>query len=89
VPILSGTDKFGDFKLRQGKCGHCGKNTTRVDFLSFQLPGNIDPQARTLIVNITPSGNYVRDSMPKLGVTCGCYGTFHRQIARISSRQDR
>jgi hypothetical protein len=88
LPVLSGTDKFGDMRLRQGKCEHCGKTTTRVDWMSFELPANIDPTARTLISNIDDLGNFRQTALPKLGITCGCYGKFHRQVAHISSRQN-
>jgi hypothetical protein len=87
VPVLSGTDKFGDFRLRQGKCEHCGKTTTRVDYTSFDLPANIDPKSRTLVINIH-GVNFRETAFPKLGVTCGCYSKAHRQIAHISSRQN-
>lgn len=88
MPILSGIDKFGDFKLKQGMCDHCGKITARVDYLSFQLSGDIDPRARTLVSNINSKGQYVYNPMPKLGVTCGDYARFHRQVAHISSRHN-
>jgi hypothetical protein len=88
VPVLSGTDKFGDIRLRQGKCEHCGKTTTRVDWMSFELPANIDPTARTLICNIDDRGNFRQTALPKLGITCGCYSSFHRQVAHVSSRQN-
>jgi len=70
-----GKDAFGNFRVTGGPCTYCGSPKelcVKYGPKSFDL-GNIDP-ARTILRD--PNTGH-------LGILCGCYGKFHRQVAHI------
>lgn len=75
----TGKDDFGRFIITGGPCSHCGaahNHTIKYAPATFQLPGNIDEKDTIL----KSTENYI-------GLNCGCYAKFHRQVAHIVTRQ--
>jgi len=73
------TDDFGRFNLRPGVCIRCGapsEFTIKYVPKNFKLPNEIDVK-RTIL----------KSSDNRIGIGCGCYAKFHRQIAHIVDRQ--
>lgn len=86
--IASGSDSIGNFEVEiPGLCPRCNDGVEVC--IHYKSPAavnralkalGIDPELPSLILKIP------RD----LGVTCGCYASFHRQVAHISdSRKSR
>jgi hypothetical protein len=88
VPRLTGKDKFGRIRLTTGACLHCGDVGTIIRWHhGIEIPG-VDLDARTLIININEKSEFQRyDSKRGLGINCGHYAAFHRQIAHIEGRR--
>jgi hypothetical protein len=84
--IASGSDSIGNFEVQiPGFCPKCNENVeVSVHYKSAAAVNRalrargIDPNAVSLILKVP------RD----LGVTCGCYAAFHRQIAHIDRVRD-
>lgn len=89
--LRRGEDSFGPIILTGGPCTNCGKRSICAHYHTKpKLPAGIDPNDRKLILNNYGYGKYVvtwKDSY--LGVACGCYAKFHRQIAHIEDRMKR
>jgi hypothetical protein len=85
--IASGSDSIGNFEVEiPGLCPRCNEGVEVC--IHYKSPAavnralkalGIDPKLPSLILK-TPQD---------LGVTCGCYASFQRQIAHISKRRDR
>lgn len=73
---VRGEDDLGRFILGAGNCIHCSKTGVCVKYA---------PASFSLInFNIADVGNTIlRDPKNRLGITCGCYAKFHRQITHI------
>lgn len=84
--VSNGEDNVGKFAVSlPGKCDSCGENVdvcinySSVAQVKRNLKQmNIDPESRSLILK-RPWG---------IGVTCGCYGKWMRQVAHISSKRE-
>lgn len=82
-----GEDKFGKFRVTGGPCTNCGQGDNICihylirDGAYVNLPGGIKPSDTTL----QPAGTQIGDTY--LGVNCGCYAKFHRQVAHIETTQ--
>lgn len=75
VPI-HGEDDLGRFVLVAGNCINCRKDGVCVKYApkSFSVANfNLASLEFTIL----------RDTTNKLGVTCGCYAKFQRQITHI------
>jgi hypothetical protein len=65
-------------------CGRCGTRTLSISIHDVQLPDGIKPQSTILY-----SGDDEKPFHKHLGIGCGCYAKFHRQIAHIADRMER
>jgi hypothetical protein len=71
----TGEDSFGRFVITGGPCSNCGhalNHCVKYAPRSFELPEDI-LVSKTILKTVD---NYI-------GVNCGCYGKFHRQVAHI------
>jgi hypothetical protein len=74
-----GSDEFGRFTIVEGECGKCGhKSPINVKYRprSFWLESDIKLESTIL-----------KSLDHRLGVTCGCYGKFHRQVTHIRTKR--
>jgi hypothetical protein len=79
---VPGVDEFGSFRLTSGICGWCNQTGIVVRYgpHGFGLPLDIDIKA-----TIGQGHTHHKRVYPiLLGVTCGDYAKFHRQVAHIS-----
>lgn len=71
-----GRDDFGRFVITGGPCSNCGKDGPNYAIKyapkSFELPDGVEIE-RTILKT---TDHY-------LGLNCGCYAKFHRQVAHI------
>lgn len=69
-----GHDEYGDFIIVKHHCSRCGElgPCIRYNPDTFSLPLDIDVEKTIL-----------KSPMNYLGISCGCYSTFSRQIAHI------
>ena len=81
----TGSDSLGNFTvLIPGYCASCDNPTDVViKYAAMRLGTNlrdrgIDPQSTSLVLN----------RKKEIGVTCGCYAKFHRQVAHISDKRN-
>lgn len=80
VPI-AGKDDLGRFIIGAGKCINCQRSGVCVKYApkSFSLANfNIADVANTIL----------KDTRNRLGITCGCYAKFHRQITHIFEKTE-
>ncbi len=79
-----GEDKIGKFHLTGGPCTNCqATNVVCVHYRfnsTLEFPGNF--HAGDTILTADPGSTY-------LGINCGCYAKFHRQVAHIQEAQRR
>lgn len=78
----AGHDKFGSFTLTQNYCGVCGTPGIVLRYKpGLELPtyygsdGSSGP--------LDPGRLVIKSARTHIGVTCGCYASFHRQVASI------
>jgi hypothetical protein len=83
---LTGEDKFGkftlDLRIAEAFCDCCGHSTSvrvRYDVQTIRLPDGIKTSDTILH---TPSHMGI-------GIVCGCYAKFHRQVTHIQERMKR
>ena len=70
-----GEDEFGPITVTGGPCDHCGATgILTVRWRDIKLP------------SIEVKHTILKDKDNHLGINCGCYGKFHRQIAHIADR---
>ncbi len=76
----SGVDSLGSFKFYvPGNCGVCKKaNNVVVTYAPVTIKRGLG--------DIKRESTLLKDT-PHLGLTCGCYAKFHRQVAHIRDRQ--
>lgn len=68
---------------RNHVCGHCNKDVWTVEVKKIKLPDGLEPSTRLI------GYKFVADKVHSpswLGIDCGCYAKFHRQIAHIQGR---
>ena len=65
-------------------CPNCNQTTVCVDIDAIKLPESIKPNRKLIAFYEVPTG--VTEHL-WLGIGCGCYAKFHRQIAHIQDRQ--
>lgn len=78
---VRGEDDLGRFIIGAGKCVHCSKTVVCVKYApaSFSLVSfNIADVKNTLL----------KDTKNRIGITCGCYAKFHRQIVHIFEKTE-
>lgn len=61
-------------------CPICEKDTWVILVKKITLPDGITPSKRLIIFKDD------HKEYPSIGIGCGCYAKFHRQIAHIQSR---
>lgn len=72
--IIVGTHIVG------GQCDNCGNRALLLKVKKVVLPTNIKPDARLIMFH----GRDEKDFHSHIGLSCGCYAKFHRQIAHVS-----
>ena len=80
VPI-HGRDDVGRFVLVAGECHNCREDGVCVKYApkSFSVANwNLKDEEYTILGS----------TQNKLGVTCGCYAKFHRQITHIFEKTE-
>lgn len=87
--IAEGGDGLASFEIHiPGYCNACSHQTdVSLRYHAPQLKAslakkNIDPKTPSLIV-------VVNKKFAEIGVTCGCYAKFHRQLAHIGDSRKR
>lgn len=72
-----GEDAFGKFRITGGPCEVCRspQQVLNVCYWDLSLPNGIDP-AKTIFKDY-------------IGINCGCYAKFHRQVTHIQEAMRR
>ncbi len=84
---FGGHDKFGSFNLTQNYCGVCTKPGVVLRYHRLELPdyegadGTSGP--------LDPAKLVIKGARVHIGVTCGCYARFQRQVATIVANNRR
>jgi hypothetical protein len=73
---VHGKDDFGRFIIGAGDCINCGVTGICVKY----SPRTFSLQEWGLE---SPEFTILRDTKNRVGITCGCYGKFHRQVTHI------
>lgn len=79
--VVRGEDDLGRFTITAGHCVNCSKSGVCVKYgpKSFSLANfNIADVQNTIL----------RDTKNRIGITCGCYAKFHRQITHIFEKTE-
>ena len=63
------------------RCGRCGKKARCIDIATVTLPGSMTWAATLLWDKVAET------HITNVGLTCGCYARFHRQVAHIVDSQ--
>lgn len=75
-------------------CDRCGQGTTGILISNVLLPKDIGPSTRLIVCRpIQPPPDDETEEalfnwLEVLGIGCGCFAKFHRQIAHILDRQN-
>jgi hypothetical protein len=78
-----GEDSFAPFEVFvPGNCYTCGED---VNIAAFYKASDVRKSLTAL--GIKPSKSLVLKGPYAIGVTCGCYAKWHRQLAHISDRR--
>ena len=67
-------------------CGHCESRTFCVHIDLIKLPAGIEPSTKLIpytVVDMDEDRGVSLVHYEYLGIGCGCYARFHRQIAHI------
>lgn len=90
--------KFSDGILegegfRRGNCGICQQNSVgmRIDKVKLEHL-NLKPSITLLVFERSYThGDPVVELVPiqRIGISCGCYAKFHRQIGHITTRRQK
>ena len=67
----------GNVERNRGQCENCGHTTMVINIQLVSLPDGINYDRRLIVAD----SNDQRIS--HIGIGCGCYAKFHRQIAHI------
>lgn len=70
---------IGVINGRLKKCGRCGTRTRVIDIISMTLPQGVTVKATILQVRNVDEPTAIGN----VGIGCGCYARFHRQITHI------
>lgn len=77
--------------MRVGKfCGNCRQPTTCIAVSKINLPDEIEPSTKLIGYEaFVPEGSLSARLKPihLIGIGCGCYARFHRQVAHIQDRK--
>lgn len=79
--LIRGKDDVGKFVMSGGTCVNCHKHTICVKYA---------PKSASLANwNIaSPEHTIIRDWSYRLGIPCGCYAKFQRQITHIFEKTE-
>ena len=74
----------GAIKAKHEFCAHCSESVWCVQIKDISLPEGIKPDPRLIAyqTQVAVDGNFV-GHVKYLGLSCGCYAKFHRQLAHI------
>lgn len=78
----------GKVRARYEFCAHCSESTIVVQIEALELPEGIKPSTKLIgyAQQVSADGTTV-GHVRYLGIGCGCYARFHRQIAHITTAQ--
>lgn len=71
----------GATTIGQRNCGHCGERTLCIDIASLTLPPGMTVKATILQDRTIEEPKRVK----RIGIGCGCYAKFHRQVVWIQT----
>lgn len=71
----------GSLAFPLANCGVCGKNTKCIYIFDVVMPEDISVRA-TILWNRAKE-----ERIDPVGVGCGCYAKFHRQVAHIEDKR--
>lgn len=80
-----GIIKFHEKRHGPGICPNCSELTLVWQIKDVKLPEGIKPSAK-LIVYTHSNHDPGYETLKQIGIGCGCYSKFHRQIAHIKDR---
>jgi hypothetical protein len=82
-----GQDLIGRISVTVGQCGYCLHEGLRVRYSGkVTLPKDIEPSTKLILYRPDYISTPQKNRKQQLGITCGCYAKFHRQIAHIEDR---
>lgn len=70
----------GKIWYRMDYCDQCGERAVGLTIETISLPEPMKPSSKLIGFRDGPTDV---EPITQLGITCGCYGRFHRQIAHI------
>lgn len=77
---------LGEVMQLRAQCEHCLKKTVVVHIHTLNLPNGIESSTHLIPFYIENRDTLAADPIKQvkfLGIGCGCYAKFHRQIAYI------
>lgn len=69
-------------------CGVCGQTRMVIRIEEITLPQGIEPSKSIIAYRDDPTNPKVVP-LTYIGIGCGCYAKFHRQVAHIKTQQAR
>lgn len=74
----------GSIKAKHEFCANCGESVWCVEIEKVELPETLKPSPQLIVyqTQVGINSNFV-GHIKYLGLTCGCYAKFHRQLAHI------
>lgn len=87
----SGKDDFSTFEVSiPGHCGACDQDT---DVVILYNPSGLAASLKRRGIDASKTSSLLvyneKNNRRPIGVTCGCYARWHRQVAHISDSQKR
>ena len=67
----------------QGKCDNCNSHAFIIQVFSVSLPSGISPHRSMIAYRLDTPQDEPLEPVNRLGITCGCYARFHRQVTHI------
>lgn len=80
-----GEDAFGKFKITGGPCMVCDYTDPQLTVL-YNNPEGVH-FLEGLPKGVNTADTILRDVDNAIGINCGCYAKFHRQVTHIADRQ--
>lgn len=87
--IAEGSDSLASFEvLIPGTCKACNKG---VEVAILYNPSGLAAALKRLGIEVSKTRSLIvydfKNSRREIGVTCGCYARFHRQVAHIGDKR--
>lgn len=71
----------------QGKCDNCHGNAFIIVINGIYLPSGIEPSRSMIVYRLDTPPDEPLEIISYLGITCGCYARFHRQMTHILDKR--